>query len=291
MSDDAASVPASVLVTGMSGAGRTQALKALEDVGFEALDNLPITLIAPALAQAAPDRPVALGVDIRTRGFDPKALAEIAGRETQARKLALLFIDADDDVLARRFTETRRGHPFAADRPVADGLAYERRLLADLRDAADLVLDSSQLSPHELRRIVQENFARSAETLAIFVTSFSFKRGVPREADLVFDTRFLRNPHYAPALRPLTGRNPKVDAFVTADPGFWEFFGHLTALIGPLLPRYRAEGKRYLTVAIGCTGGKHRSVATAERLARWLGDGGWRCGLYHRDAPPDPEKP
>ena len=202
----------SVLVTGMSGAGRTQALKALEDSGFEALDNLPITLIAPARAAAAPGRPVAIGVDIRTRGFDPEAVATVlaAQRAGAAQPMALLFVECDDDVLARRFTETRRAHPFAADRPVADGLVYERRLLADLRDAADLVVDTTQMTPHDLRRVVTGHFADSAKTLAVFVASFSFKRGLPREADLVFDVRFLRNPHYEATRRskPISAQTP-----------------------------------------------------------------------------------
>lgn len=285
MSADAPS--SAVLITGMSGAGRTQALKALEDVGFEALDNLPVTLIAPALENAAPDRPVALGVDIRTRGFDPQALLDLAARSNRApgRRIEIAFIDCDDDVLARRFVETRRSHPFAADRPVADGLAYERRLLAALRDAADLVVDSSLMTPQDLRRVLIGTYARTARTLSIFVTSFSYKRGLPREADLVFDVRFLRNPHYEPALRPLDGRRAEVDAFVAADPDFAPFFERLTGLLAPLLPRYRDEGKRYLTIALGCTGGKHRSVATAERLARWIGEAGWRCALGHRDVP------
>jgi len=270
--------PSSVLITGMSGAGRTQALKALEDTGFE----------APALENAAPGQPVALGVDIRTRGFDPEALLALIARGNEGgRRLSLLFIDCDDDVLVRRFTETRRGHPFAADRPVADGLAYERRLLSGLRDAADEVIDTSQLTPHQLRRIVVKSFARSAETLSIFVTSFSFKRGLPREADLVFDVRFLRNPHYDPGLRPLTGLDPAVVDFIKDDEAFAGFFDRLTALLAPLLPRYRDEGKRYLTIAIGCTGGKHRSVAIAERLAAWLEDAGWNCGRNHRDIPLD----
>lgn len=275
----------SVLVTGMSGAGRTQALKALEDAGFEALDNLPITLIASALATATPGRPMAIGVDIRTRGFEPGAVSAVlaAQREGSAQRMSLLFIDCDDDVLVRRFTETRRAHPFAADRSVADGLAVERRLLAEIKDAADAIVDSTLMTPHDLRRFVVGRYADAAKTLSVFVTSFSFKRGLPREADLVFDVRFLRNPHYDPELRPLCGLDAPVDAYVAADPAFSGFFDNLTALVTPLLPRYREEGKRYLTIAIGCTGGQHRSVAVAARLGRALEDAGWDAQTGHRD--------
>ncbi|MEM6490729.1 MAG: RNase adapter RapZ, partial [Pseudomonadota bacterium] len=272
------------------GAGRTLALKALEDTGFEALDNLPITLIGPALGAAAPNRAVAIGVDIRTRGFDPSAVADVlsAQRRASARSMRLLFIDCDDDVLARRFTETRRAHPFAADRPVADGLTYERGLLAALKNDADDLIDTTLMAPQDLRRHVVGLYADEAKTLTVFVTSFSFKRGLPREADLVFDVRFLRNPHYDETLRPMNGRDAAVADYVAADPEFTGFFERLSGLVTPLLPRYRDEGKRYLTVAIGCTGGQHRSVAVAERLGAALAEAGWPAQVAHRDVKSNP---
>ena len=280
-----------VLVTGLSGAGLSTALKALEDMGYEAVDNLPMFLLDALIRQARIGRkPLAVGIDSRTRGFTAQALLdEIAGLEAGDRtgeptEVRLVFMDADDDVLQRRFTETRRRHPMAIDRPVADGIHRERELLAPLRDFIDVMIDTSALSNPELRRILAGHFRLDAAPgLSIFVTSFSFRRGVPREADLIFDVRFLTNPHYDPTLRPLTGRDPPVADKVASDPDFPQFFERLTALLDPLLPRYRQEGKSYLTIGIGCTGGRHRSVYVAERLSAWLQGKGVSVGLSHRD--------
>ncbi|MGP1394144.1 MAG: RNase adapter RapZ [Inquilinaceae bacterium] len=279
-----------ILVTGLSGAGMSTALDALQDMGHEAVDNLPITLV-PALIdeEQQQGRPLAIGIDSRTRDFAADHLLSRleALRARSDLDVRLLFVDCDANVLQQRFTETRRRHPLALDRPVSDGIRREQRLLDPLRDHADLTIDTSILTIHDLRRLLEGHFAIGREPgLFVFVTSFSFRRGLPREADLVFDVRFLVNPHWDPDLRPLTGRDTAVQRAVAADPGFDSFFGGLTGLLGPLLPRYNHEGKSYLTIAIGCTGGKHRSVFVAERLAAWLKSQGHRLGLSHRDLPP-----
>ncbi len=199
--------------------------------------------------------------------------------------IQLLFLDCDSEALQRRYTESRRPHPLAPDRPVKDGISEERKRLGWVRDSADVVIDTSALSPHQLKQLLGGHFAlgRSLDT-RLSVMSFSYRRGLPREADLVFDARFLRNPHYQPALRSLTGRDRAVGRFVDADPAFAPFFSGLTGLLAPLLPRFEQEGKSYLTIAIGCTGGKHRSVLVAERLAQWLGRHGRAAIVRHRDA-------
>jgi len=276
-----------IVVSGMSGAGKTLALKALEDMGYEAVDNLPLSLLRNLVRPGdGLPRNLAIGIDIRTRDFGvTPVLDEIARlRDEVGVDARLLFLDADDEVLGRRYTETRRRHPLAADRPLADGLQYERKLIWPLRGAADIVVDTSALPPGELKRVLEGHFAIDADRgLVVFVTSFAYRRGLPREADLVFDARFLANPHYEPSLRPLNGRDAAVADYVAADPGFPAFFDAITALLAPLLPRFAAEGKSYLTIAVGCTGGKHRSVMVAEKLAGWLRDLGQRVDLRHRD--------
>ncbi|CAO3379845.1 RNase adapter RapZ [Azospirillum argentinense] len=276
-----------VLVTGMSGAGMSVALKALEDLGYEAVDNLRLSLVPALLEQADPRRrPLALVIDSRTRDFSAHAmLEEVEALKTHAGlDVQLVFLDCGDETLQRRFTETRRRHPLAIDRPVPDGIQLERTMLLPLKRQADVTIDTTQLSIHDLRRILAGNFQIGAQAaLQVFVTSFSFRMGLPREADLVFDVRFLTNPHYDPDLRPLTGLDPRVAARVEGDPDFAEFFRHLTDLLQPLLPRYNQEGKSYLTIAVGCTGGKHRSVFVAERLAGWLGGLGLKVGISHRE--------
>jgi UPF0042 nucleotide-binding protein len=273
-----------ILVTGLSGAGRSTALRALEDLGYEAVDNLPLALLN---APDGFDRPVALGIDSRTRGFSPVALLDRIQRlrAEPVLRVSLLFLTCSDEMLQRRFTETRRRHPLALDRPVADGIRQERLLLDGIADAADLVIDSTELAIGDLKRLMQGHFALDRRPgLAIAVMSFSYRRGLPREADLVFDVRFLANPHYDPALRPLTGRDAAVGAYVEADPAYASFFRSLTDLLAPLLPGYEREGKSYLTLAVGCTGGRHRSVFIAERLARWFAQNGRTVDLRHRDA-------
>ncbi len=292
-SDDGAALAAPpgrlrvVLVTGMSGAGKTNALKALEDIGYEAVDNLPISLL-PSLVtgphRAA--RPLAIGVDVRTRDFGVGSfVAELDSlMAMDALDVRVLFLDCADEVLRRRYTETRRRHPLATDRPVMDGIRHERELVSPLRARADVTLDTSDLTLGALQRDLRGHFALDAAPgLVVFVTSFSYRLGLPREADLVFDVRFLANPHYEAALRPLTGRDEAVGTFIESDPDYASFFQALIQLLGPLLPRFQQEGKSYLTIAVGCTGGKHRSVYVAERLAAWLEAQGQRASVAHRD--------
>ncbi len=277
------------VVTGVAGAGRTSALKILEDLGFEAVDNLPLGLLPRLAAETEADEPapLALGIDSRARAFDPGRLLEVLADLRRGRRpLRLLFLDADDEVLLRRFVETRRRHPLARGRPVVDGIVRERQMMAPLKAAADLVVDTSRLAVADLRRILEGHFgAFGRRELMITVVSFAFRHGVPREADLVFDVRFLANPHYVEALRPLTGRDPRVAAHVRADPDYDAFESRLFGLLEFLLPRYRAEGRRYLTVAVGCTGGRHRSVTVAERLAAHLRRLGYAPHVVHRDLP------
>ena len=276
-----------VLVTGMSGAGRTIALKALEDIGYEAVDNLPLALLSSLLHPAAKQsEALAIDIDIRTRDFAPDAFeAEIV--PLLAREdvdVQLLFVDCDDEVLRRRYTETRRRHPLAEDRPVIDGIRHERNLIDRLRERADVVVDTTGLAASDLRRIVAGHFALDNRAgLTIFVTTFSYRLGLPREADLVFDVRFLANPHYDPRLRPLTGLDQAVGEHIANDPSFKPFFDSLAAMLLPLLPCFEREGKSYLTIAVGCTGGRHRSVFVAKRLAALLAEHGRRVHVRHRD--------
>jgi RNase adaptor protein for sRNA GlmZ degradation len=285
--EGAAARPLIVLITGMSGAGRTSSLKMLEDLGYEAVDNLPLSLLPGLVGQSALRvQPIAVGIDIRTRGF---AVVNVLGEleklvSDRGLDCRLVFVDCDDEALARRYTETRRRHPLAGDRPVMDGIRIERDLVSPLRARADLVIDTSDSKPADLKRILAGHFALDDRPgLKLFVTSFSFRQGLPREADLVFDVRFLDNPYYDPALRALTGLDPVVGAHVAADPGYDKFFASLTGLLRPLLPRYDHEGKSYLTIAIGCTGGRHRSVYVAEQLGCWLREEGQVVTVAHRD--------
>ena len=276
-----------LIVTGYSGAGQSTSLKILEDMGYEALDNLPLFLL-PALVRQGElmDSPLAVRIDTRTRGFTAQLLLqEMASlRADPAISARLLFVECDDDILLRRFTETRRRHPLAIERPVSDGIRRERQLLAGLVEAADLVLDTSQLSIHDLKRRLAGEFPLDAALpLQISVMSFSYKHGLPREADLVFDVRFLRNPHYVEALEPQNGKDPDVAAYIAADPVFAGFFERLQGFILPLLPGFRAEGKSYLTIACGCTGGKHRSVFIAELLGKALAEHASGVIITHRD--------
>lgn len=278
-----------LLVTGMSGAGKSTALKALEDMGYEAVDNLPISLLASLVRPVADGgRPLAIGVDIRTRDFGVDSFLEQIDRliAEQTTDVSLLFLDCEDEILRRRYTETRRRHPLAADRPLMDGIKHERQLVAGLRDRADFAIDTSELLHADLQRLLRTHYGAETKTgLTVFVTSFSFRRGLPREADLVLDVRFLANPHYDPALRPLTGKDEGVANFVAEDPDYRAFFDSLTAMLETLLPRYGHEGKSYLTIAIGCTGGRHRSVFVAEELTDWLRNRGSRVEVSHRDFP------
>ncbi|MEN3976512.1 RNase adapter RapZ [Emcibacter sp. SYSU 3D8] len=282
-----------VLVTGLSGAGRSSALKALEDLGYEAVDNVPFSLV-PNLVQPAGNDPadadigaVAVGIDCRTRLFSAERLERLMAtlRARDDLEATLIFLDASDRVLNSRFTETRRRHPMAMDQPVQEGIDQERAMLAPVRQFADVLVDTSDLSSHDLRRIIRKQFdLETPHGIAITVTSFSFPRGLPRDADTVLDVRFLRNPHYVPELRPLSGRDAGVADYIRQDAEFEGFFTRMSDLILGLLPSYAREGKAYLTIAFGCTGGRHRSVFIAECLSSLLRDKGFGVTTVHRDA-------
>jgi RNase adapter protein RapZ len=283
-----------VIVTGMSGAGRSTALKALEDLGYEAVDNLPLSLLSSLLtAGTGGGRPLAIGVDARTRDFGPAPFLEELDAliAQEIFDIRMLFLDCDSEVLQRRFSETRRRHPVTPERRVTDGIAREREMLAPLRERADEVIDTTDMAIGDLKRLLDSNYElERTPGLAVFVTSFAYRNGLPHEADLVFDVRFLKNPHYDKTLRPMSGLDRPVGEFIENDPDLEAYFRHLTDLLEPLLPRFEAEGKSYLTIAVGCTGGKHRSVYTAERLGAWLAAKGERVSVNHRDLKTDDAK-
>lgn len=275
-----------VLVTGASGAGRTTAIRALEDFGYEVIDNLPMRLIPRVMSAGPHDHPLALGIDVRTRGFSAAALADtIDNLQIDPRlDVELLFLDCRADVLARRYSETRRRHPLAPDESPVRGIEREIDLLAPVRERADVLIDTSDLTVHDLKAEIQQWVGIDEdESLSISVQSFSYKRGVPRGLDLVFDVRFLQNPHWEPELRPLTGLDRGVADYVEADPRFPEFLDRISGLVGFLLPAYAAEGKAHLSIGFGCTGGRHRSVTLAERMAKGLAAQGWRVSIRHRE--------
>lgn len=280
-----------LLISGVSGAGKTTALKVLEDLGFECIDHLPLRLLSRLLRDDAADgtsqtQPLAVGVDMRTRDFDIDSFIATVDRlrHDEGLPIKIVFLYCDDEEVRRRYSATRHRHPLADRLPLVEGIARERRILAPLRDRADLAIDTTGLNPGHLKRLLQGHFDVTAhETLAVQVISFSFRSGLPRDADLVFDVRFLSNPFYLPELRLLTGRDAEVKAFIRADHSYASFIDSLTRLLQPLLPRYVAEGKSYLTVAVGCTGGRHRSVFVAEELATWLSGQGQRVQVLHRD--------
>ncbi len=286
------------LVTGMSGAGKTSALHAFEDLGFETVDNLPVALLAAALRGGGLDRPIAVGVDVRTRDFDAnRVVRELEDLAAQSDVTpTVLYLDCDDEVLSQRYTETRRPHPLAADRPVINAIAIERDILSPLRSVADQVIDTTALKTSDLKRHIQQSYGGGGtQAMHIHLVSFGYRNGVPRDADLLFDARFLRNPHYDADLKPLSGLDPEVGAYIAADPDFDSFVSNMKTLLEPLLPRYRDEGKSYLTVAIGCTGGRHRSVYIVELLSEWLNglgnDLGFAFDFRHRDLNLSPSGP
>lgn len=285
-----------LLVTGMSGAGKSTALNTLEDLGWEVVDNLPLLLLSRLLATDMPTgthdaRPLAFGIDSRTRGFDANAIvARIKDMRETGAEINTLFLDCGDAELERRYSETRRRHPLALDRPASDGIGQERELLAPLRRWADHVIDTTSSTANELKTNVRDRFGgpgSNAPTLSVM--SFGFARGVPRNADLMFDVRFLRNPHWVDALRPLSGLNPPVPEYIAADEAYEPAMRQIEDLLILLLPRYRAEGKSYVTVAFGCTGGRHRSVHVAERIAARLRNAEFSPTVTHRDLASRPD--
>lgn len=293
MSDAVPELRRVALVTGLAGAGRASILRALEDVGYEAIDNPPLDLIEGLVnsIEGGGARLVALGVDARSRSFTPERVLELRDRlrGIAGMRVDLVFAWAEEVVLLRRFTETRRRHPLSPRGRVADGIAAETRLIAPLHELADWVIDTSDLPLAQLRQQIDAYFGIAAgaqegrQSLSISLISFAFPAGLPREAELVFDARFLRNPFYDTALRPKTGLDAAVAAHVAADPDYAVFMDRLTGLLDLLLPRFLQEGKKYATVAIGCTGGRHRSVTVVEHLASHLTEQGWRVTATHRE--------
>ena len=291
MSADSRRTAGIVLVTGMSGAGRSTALAALEDLGFDAVDNLPLPFLARLVQSFREDSeagPVAIGVDIRSRDFEvePLQVATDQLKRDTGLPVRTLFLNCGDDELLRRFTETRRRHPLAADRPISDGIRAERRAITSLAERADIMIDTTGLTIWAFKQRMTSLFGSDAPVgAAITLISFSFRHGLPREADMVLDVRFLKNPHYNPALRDLTGLDRAVGEVIAADPDFDGFLDDVQTLLNRLLPRHETEGKSYFTIAVGCTGGKHRSVFVAERIATWLSEHGRTAYVFHRDVP------
>lgn len=281
MSDHAAPRP-SVLVTGPSGAGRSTAIRALEDLGYEAIDNLPLSLVPRLLGAPGPERPMAFGVDARNRDFSASALAELSARIESP--IQSLYLDCRREILLRRFSETRRRHPLAPGDTPGEGIDRELDLLGPARARADILVDTSEMTPHDLRAEMERWFAPpGGRRLAVSIHSFSYRRGIPRGLDIVLDCRFLRNPHWEESLRPLDGTHPETARFVAGDPKFADFVGKAADLAHFLLPAYESEGKSYLAVGLGCTGGRHRSVVVAETLAEELARAGWDVSARHRE--------
>ena len=285
-----------LLITGMSGAGKSTALDTLEDLGWEVVDNLPLVLLNRLLATDLPQgtsdaRPLAFGIDSRTRGFDADAIvARIKTMRDDGARIATLFLDSGGAELERRYSETRRRHPLALDRPAADGIARERELLAPLRRWADHVIDTTSFASNQLKADIRARFG-DAETSGptLSVMSFGFSRGVPRNADLMFDMRFLRNPHWVDELRPMSGLDQPVSEYIHDDPAYADITNRIEELLIRLIPRYQAEGKSYVCIAFGCTGGRHRSVHMAERIARRLRNAAFSPTVTHRDLASHPD--
>jgi RNase adapter protein RapZ len=281
-----------LLVTGLSGAGKTTVLQTLEDLGWEAVDNFPIRLAGPLLDLPSPEGrdepaiPLALGFDSRTRGFQAEMLiAQI--KQLQSRRdleVMTLFVDCAGTEIERRYAETRRRHPLAQDRPAIDGIAQERGLMEPLRRWADTVIDTSRLSASDLQADIRDRFrVNTGAHMNVHVSSFGFSRGVPHNADLMFDMRFLRNPHWDNELRAKTGLDAEVSEYVEADPAYAQAVAKIRDLLLYLLPLYDAQGKAYVNIAFGCTGGRHRSVHVAERFGKWLHEAGFSPTVSHRN--------
>ncbi len=279
-----------VIITGMSGSGKASVLKAFEDLGYYCVDNLPVGLIpqfAELVGQSSEIERTALVVDVR-EGAQLDDLPKIVKSVRRILPTQMIFLEAADSVLLRRFSETRRPHPLGTKTTVKSSLAAEREHLRPIRAMADLVIDTSKFNVHELRSHITERFQKQEagnNNILVSCVSFGFRHGVPEDADLVFDVRFLPNPHFVPEFRPLTGRDPKVAKYIRSFPQTKEFINRISQLLVYLLPHYIHEGKSYLTIAFGCTGGQHRSVMIAEDVSKHLGKAGYRVKVVHRDSP------
>ena len=277
-------LPRLLLVTGMSGAGKSHVLDTLEDMGWDVVDNLPADLLQPFVNGEDQCRTAsaAIAMDSRSRGFDPQRLPDVI-RSVEGVEPEILYLDCSGTELMRRYDETRRRHPLAPDRPAEDGIARERQLTMPLRNAADSVLDTTDLSPAELRDELQRRYGGDSDQPVLTIASFAFARGISRTADLVFDLRFLPNPHWVEDLRPLTGQDQPVRDYLAREPSWGETMQRIESLLIDWIPRYWAAGKSYVTVAFGCTGGRHRSVAAAVEMAERLRSAGFAPNVRHRD--------
>ncbi|APG62826.1 RNase adaptor protein RapZ [Sphingorhabdus lutea] len=281
-----------LLVTGLSGAGKSTTVKTLEDLGWEIVDNFPITLIHALLETPLPhdqvdlQKPLAIGFDSRTRGYNPSLLIEQvkALQENGAYDIMTLFLDCSGNEIERRYTETRRPHPLAKDRPTIDGIAQDRQLMEPLRRWAETLIDTSRLSTNDLQIEIRERFSLNQQMgLSLTITSFGFARGVPHNADLIFDMRFLQNPHWVDELRPLTGLDNKIAEYVSSDKNFDKIYNQMSQMLSDLLPLYAAQGKAHVNIAFGCTGGRHRSVFVAEKFAKLFEEKGYSPTIIHRN--------
>jgi UPF0042 nucleotide-binding protein len=287
-----------MLVTGLSGAGKSTALRTLEDLGWEVVDNLPLSLLEDLLetplgmGSGRRRRPLALGVDSRTRDFDANRIVQqIKALASEQRvPVETLYFDCAGSELIRRYSETRRRHPLAPDRPATDGIAAERELMEPLRRWADHVVDTTDTAPNALQQQIRQRFGSGTVAPTLTIMSFGFARGVPRSADNVFDLRFLRNPYWVDELRDLTGLDEAIGHYVAGDPAYEDAIGRIEELLLVLLPRYGEEGKSYVTIAFGCTGGRHRSVHVAERVAARLREAGFSPTVEHRDLASPPRQ-
>lgn len=275
-----------VIITGMSGSGKSSALKAFEDLGFETIDNLPLSLLSAAIHVDKPSRPLAIDIDTRTRDFSADILIWEIDRLKKEDRVHLVFgfFECDNGVIENRYRETRRHHPLASAGSLQKGIVKERELLQNLKDKADFTLDTSLLTPPELRSYLRETFNLFSEkSFKVMLLSFAFPRGIPREADMVFDMRFLPNPFYQRDLKPLTGQAVPIQSYFEVEPEFHTFFQHLQGILTLILPRFKEEGRDYFIIAFGCTGGRHRSVFTAEQTGKWLAKKGYDMQIHHRD--------
>lgn len=285
MVESTAHPPKLIVVTGPSGAGRSTAINVLEDLGFEAIDNVPLSLI-PRLTDAPLARPLAIGLDVRNRDFSTGAVADLLSqlRGRDDVDAQMLYLEADEDTLVRRYSETRRRHPLAPDEPAIQGIRREADLLKPLRQQAEFLLETSDLSPHDLKARLTDWFGeRGSALFGVSLQSFSYKRGSPKGVDMTFDCRFLKNPYWEPSLRRATGLDPAVGDHIQTDPRAAEFIAKVTDLLVMLLPAFKDEGKSHLSIGFGCTGGQHRSVYVTEVIALALAQKGWQVSKRHRE--------